>query len=313
MKLIAPDYYTQFCCIAGECRHSCCIGWEIEIDDETFAKYRAVSGDFGRRLKEGIKETPEGAEFRLCDAERCAFLNRSGLCDIILNLGEEHLCQICADHPRFRNFYADRTEIGLGLCCEEAARLILSHPDQPELIVLEDDGGDEDPSDTDKYLLSCRDHALYFAQDRTRTISQRLEQLHAAQSSPGVYANKWAAFYQTLEQLDPKWGQLLSELQGSENCSLPEDMHAEAFEQLLVYFIYRHLPNAADEYGLTTWIAFCTHAVKFIRALCGHRYHTTGECAFGDLVEFARMYSSEIEYSDENLYCILDELLTDIP
>ena len=34
MKLFAPEYYKQFKCIADKCTHSCCIGWEIDIDEE---------------------------------------------------------------------------------------------------------------------------------------------------------------------------------------------------------------------------------------------------------------------------------------
>ena len=34
MKITAPDYYSQFKCIADQCRHTCCVGWEIEVDDE---------------------------------------------------------------------------------------------------------------------------------------------------------------------------------------------------------------------------------------------------------------------------------------
>ena len=52
MKLYAPDYYTKFACIADKCQHSCCIGWEIDIDEETLSYYNSVSGDFGNRLSD---------------------------------------------------------------------------------------------------------------------------------------------------------------------------------------------------------------------------------------------------------------------
>ena len=39
MKLYAPRYYLQFKCIADACRHSCCVGWEIDVDGETMKKY----------------------------------------------------------------------------------------------------------------------------------------------------------------------------------------------------------------------------------------------------------------------------------
>lgn len=34
MKLRKPDYYDRFRCIAGACKDSCCIGWEIDIDEK---------------------------------------------------------------------------------------------------------------------------------------------------------------------------------------------------------------------------------------------------------------------------------------
>ena len=46
---------------------------------------------------------------------------------IFINLGEDRLCDICREHPRFYNWFGDYTEVGLGLCCEEAERLLFSN------------------------------------------------------------------------------------------------------------------------------------------------------------------------------------------
>ena len=123
MKQIAPSYYKKFKCIADKCKHSCCIGWEIDVDEQTDEYYKTVGGELGKRLGESIDRSTELSHFVLSADERCPFLNKNGFCDIISALGEDALCQICADHPRYRNFYSDRTEIGLGLCCEAAAEL----------------------------------------------------------------------------------------------------------------------------------------------------------------------------------------------
>ena len=125
MVHVFPNYYKDFQCIGGSCKHNCCIGWEIDIDPDTLAFYDTVPGEFGTRLKACISH--DGApHFRLDTKDRCPFLNQRNLCDIILTLGEEHICGICTDHPRFRNELPGRIETWLGLCCEEAARLILS-------------------------------------------------------------------------------------------------------------------------------------------------------------------------------------------
>ncbi len=132
MKLFAPKYYKDFVCIADRCTHSCCIGWEIDIDSDTAKKYSSLSGGYGDTVKNSI-EWEETPHFRLCSDVRCPHLNRSGLCNIILELGEDRLCDICREHPRFYNYSAQGKEVGLGMCCEEAARIILSSDDYAEL------------------------------------------------------------------------------------------------------------------------------------------------------------------------------------
>lgn len=119
MIRMTPDFYDQFRCIGGACQDNCCIGWEIDVDRDALEKYRAVPGAFGERLRQNIVGDPP--HFRL-NGERCAFLNGDNLCDIILWGGEQMLCEICDQHPRFRAGYGDRLEVGAGLCCEVAAR-----------------------------------------------------------------------------------------------------------------------------------------------------------------------------------------------
>lgn len=123
MTLIYPATADAFRCIADACRHTCCKGWEIDIDPDTRAKYAAMTGEIGQRLRDAIADTPGGASFRLREDERCPMLNDSGLCDIITACGEGALCQICADHPRYRNEFSTFTEGGFGLCCEAAAHV----------------------------------------------------------------------------------------------------------------------------------------------------------------------------------------------
>ena len=151
MKIIVPDYYSGFKCSMGACRHTCCADWEVDIDEESLSRFQDFP-DIVKHIDEN--ETPH---FRLTENERCPFLNESGLCDMILAHGEDILCQTCRDHPRFRNFWSDRTEIGLGLVCEEACRLILTRPEPMKLITLSDDGKDDDLPEDEVWLMQLRD------------------------------------------------------------------------------------------------------------------------------------------------------------
>ena len=79
---------------------------------------------------------------------------RSGgtLCELILKLGEESLCEICREHPRFRNFFAGREEVGLGLCCEEAARLLMTQTEKVKLL-CEGESGEADAEEARNFAL----------------------------------------------------------------------------------------------------------------------------------------------------------------
>lgn len=154
MEQIAPDYYREFHCIASACRHTCCVGWEVDIDEETYQKYQQKP-----HILQMIDPT-ETPHFRLTKDERCPFLNRENLCKLICACGEDVLCQICRDHPRFRNFFTDRIEIGLGLVCEEAARIILSQPDPMRLITLSDDGKNVPMPEEERLLQNLREKLI---------------------------------------------------------------------------------------------------------------------------------------------------------
>ena len=125
MRLRTPTFARHFACLGSLCRENCCIGWEIDIDPETAARYMALPGTLGDRLRAAIREEDGIYSFKLDEKERCPFLNSHNLCDIQCELGHEALCQICRDHPRFCGVFDDLCEKGPGLCCEAAARDML--------------------------------------------------------------------------------------------------------------------------------------------------------------------------------------------
>ena len=46
MLVRVPDYFDQFACLAGDCPHSCCIGWEVVIDEDTARSLTARTSAF---------------------------------------------------------------------------------------------------------------------------------------------------------------------------------------------------------------------------------------------------------------------------
>ena len=304
MKLIAPDYYPQFRCIAHRCRHSCCIGWEIDVDEESLAKYASLPGKLGAEIRAAIVTEDDDAHFRLAEHERCPFLNDDGLCRMILGFGEDVLCQICRDHPRFYNEFSDRTEVGLGLCCEEAARLILSQNSPLRLIPLEDDGESECADEYEQYLLGLRGQLLGLLEDESWTAEERFQNILdlCGVSLPEKSGAEWAEIYRGLERLDEGWDSVLDTL------ALPEQPLDAAWDRpflnLAAYFLYRHLPAALFGSEPEQYAAFAVFSTRILRRL----FAAAPEQSMETLANLARMYSSEIEYSTENIDALLEAL-----
>ena len=126
MKLRVPDYYDEFQCIADKCSDNCCIGgWEIDIDEDTYERYQQMSGETGEKLRNSIIQTEDGDYcFRLIDG-RCPMLTEEGLCVVHKELGEKYLGVVCSQFPRYSEYYGTIKESGIGMACEEAARIML--------------------------------------------------------------------------------------------------------------------------------------------------------------------------------------------
>ena len=61
MKLIKPDYFDSFRCIAGSCPDSCCKEWDVLVDADKAELYRSLPGALGDRLRQVL--TDEDDEF----------------------------------------------------------------------------------------------------------------------------------------------------------------------------------------------------------------------------------------------------------
>ncbi len=306
MKEIFPNYYDTFSCVAGACKHSCCIGWEIDIDESTMAFYESMDTEMGRRIRKNIEGEPP--HFILGVGDRCPFLNDKGLCDIICDCGEDALCDICHLHPRFRNFYSDFAETGLGLCCEEAARIVLSEQEPfvvalPENVIL---------SEEEELFFARRQAIFNVLQDRSKTIKERFFVLaEACNISLNVSLEALCKMYASLERLDENWTKTLENLQDFcfDDSIFEEPAFQLPLEQLAVHFVFRHLTDAMWDGEYSTRVRFAVLSCYVIGALWAQKKQVSGAIDLADMVEFVRMYSAEVEYSEENLEVLLYAVL----
>ena len=174
-----PHYFKEFKCIASKCTDTCCAGWEIIIDEDTFEKYKKVTSPFGKRLHSKITIYEDGEPgFSLETNNNCPFLNKKNLCDIYSELGEDHLCYTCQQFPRFTNEYGSTREVGISMSCPEAARIMLKDDTKVTFESSEDDELVSAYNDINVnlyiQLLGCRKITLEIIQNRDIDLEHRI-------------------------------------------------------------------------------------------------------------------------------------------
>lgn len=183
MILRVPEYYDEFSCIASRCKDSCCAGWEIDIDDESYEYYRSVEGPFGDRLRESMFVAEDGGyRFKLKGPKRCAMLNDNNLCDLYTALGEEALCEVCTEYPRFSLVYGQVEQKALSLSCEEVGRILFGRTEPEQLIDIELPGDCEDDEEDPQYVAFMewvQKEAVAILQNRELSITERTREFLA--------------------------------------------------------------------------------------------------------------------------------------
>jgi len=288
MKLYAPSYYKKFKCIADKCEHSCCIGWEIDIDEVTLKKYEKLKNGYAPAIKESIslKETPH---FKLCEGDRCPHLDETGLCKIISRVGEDYLCDICREHPRFYNF-TSVAEVGIGMSCTEAARIILSSPEYDSIEKI----GKVDAIKTGASFDGRAERGKLYSilKEHSDPYGKRLDEIRKSYLIPSREDIYYLKIIDSLEYLDESHKTLF--MNYSSNCR-PEGKD-EYLERFLAYFIYRHTTESFDSEDFSARLSFCLFCERlFASLIC----RTNAE-SLEDLSTLARIISEEIEYSEDN-------------
>ena len=285
MKVYYPDYYKKFKCIAGDCRHSCCIGWEISVDKDTLSSYSRLDYDLCNYID------AENGIIELCENGRCPFLCDDGLCRIISDLGEEYISHICREHPRFYHRVKDRVECGIGMSCEEASRVILSSDNYSEFF-SDDQANVEWADESDFDAIEYRKIIYSILSNRSIPLVERIEKI---KSEFSIYDSihtfdEWNEILSELEYLDDEHRQMLSLdfFDAREGYEL-------YLERFFAYLIFRHLSIATSLENLRARLGFCL----LLLSIFDYNISKIDE-DFEKIVDVARIISEEIEYSDEN-------------
>lgn len=298
---VKPSFYDDFKCKADKCTDSCCIGWEIDIDDVTLEKYRMIDGDLGERLRKFIVTDGEYSYFKLCDGERCPFLCENGLCDIYNNLGEDALCDICTEHPRFYNEIGDVTLAGLGLCCEKVCELLFDSN-----YILGFIADDTCISDIFEEMLDVIKHKEYDIFEKMNSVLELAGYTEKLYLDSKMLKRIINAFLST-EPINDEWTSYINSLSESHSEFSIDclDLYSDDYSKLLGYVLYRHLPESEYDGDTALWTLFCCLSVCFVMISDMFTYKLKGVYSLQDRIDNVKRWSKQIEYSTENINIIM--------
>ena len=110
----------------------------------------------------------------------------------------------------------------------------------------------------------------------------------------------FADLLKDLPSLNSEWKDMLNRITDDKENKTSHTSDEIVAEQLAVYFVYRYFLKAAFDYDAFSKLRFAFLSVMTIIAL---------ENSIGNIKECARLYSIEIEHSEENIESIYDEFL----
>ena len=302
MILRKPDFYDKFKCTASKCSDTCCVGWEIDIDEASQEAYRKIAGIFGDKLRTNI----EDGHFRLLPHDRCPFLDQNNLCEIYKNLGENSLCDICREHPRFVEVYGDIMERGLGLCCEEATRLLLEGKD-PLTFTSEECDESEDELDEDD--IEIRNEVLYEREQMFKALADSNmpfgERLYTAfgytnekSFAPLENAQDLYELLARTVSFGPTWDRALARIKTRIESAGSSPIEDQGYftktesSRLLAYLVYRHFAKCLFEGhadGKRNFAVFFWNIVRFFTRELGGK------------INAVKILSRQLEYCAENM------------
>lgn len=125
-KVLCMDWMTDFHCIGGECRMTCCQGWNISITPGEILQYKELAKHhpFGEKIIEALDE--ERKVMKLCN-NRCMLLTEDNWCKIVLECGEEYLSGTCTTFPRVAITFGDIIEGYVEIGCPHVAEKIFEN------------------------------------------------------------------------------------------------------------------------------------------------------------------------------------------
>lgn len=271
---LEADYFKDFQCKCGSCRHSCCKGWQIDVSERDY--FRLIGMDCSPELHHRIEcafacpEQPTEDCFRMIVPNwlgQCPMQDGDGLCALQKECGAEALPKVCNFYPRSMKQVGNVRFACCSGSCEAAVELILSK-EQLHSVSYETE---------DEPLLSLNERpgfpglcirCIEKIRDRSMPLEERIASITAMLGGgecPGSaeIRNALAA----MEEISPEIAEYIGEEQPGDERAL-ENLLANHFLYTTFPFTDDRLDPKGSVYGLVTLYSL----LKMVSGCSGDRF-----------------------------------------
>ena len=183
-----PDYYPNFRCKTGDCRHPCCIGWDIAISMEEYFRMLGMecSPELRRRLDTAFHpaDMPSENHYAVISPRwdgDCPLRLENGYCGLQCECGEAAIPTICRYYPRSpKSRYAYQCQCANS--CEAVVEMLFAKAEPMSFLrnSLSFNISEEIPHETTpiaRLFPAVQRASIRIMQDRTYPLAQRLQHL----------------------------------------------------------------------------------------------------------------------------------------
>ena len=183
------EYWAEFECKGGTCRHTCCQGWGISLSMKEY--FRLLGMDCSKELRRKLDgafhlvENPTEERYAQITPDwrgDCPMHMENGYCQLQVECGAEALSRICRLYPRSpRNRF--NCECACSNSCERTLELLRKRTNPMKIVPLEtpvempETTGGRLPELIQRHYIEIRKLCIEEMQDRTRSLTERVLRL----------------------------------------------------------------------------------------------------------------------------------------
>lgn len=205
---ITPNYYSIFKCAQTNCPNTCCKGWTISVDNNTYNKYTKLTDSYRDNLLNLISNETKKIYMH---KYYCPFLDDDMLCKIQKKYGANYVCETCREFPRIKSNFFNILRLDMLISCPEVVKIVcgknkisykynFSNTIQTKQIKIKNESSNEKSNQNNNISNTDEDKYINFYLKYNEIISNILQRNKNINKRLFIYLNFTNDFYNNFKK-----------------------------------------------------------------------------------------------------------------